>query len=347
MFLKLILPILSLLPIHSYASQCDQYEWYETLEHGQVQFIRSERGTSNRTNVNGVDRATFEVLKPGKSEGLECYLPFAADDEHVFYRGVLMPEISPVDFEPIKGPYAKTMDAVFFGPRPIEHADVETFEALSRSYGKDSQRVFFENIELEGADPRTFTVAADGFARDATYAYVRDSKYPLAEKRSFKYWYRIIGPRVFFQDIEIPGADAASFVELGREYAKDKNRVYFRQEYWRGRDAASFRVFEDGMSDGFYEVTADKLGVYISRVKVPNADPKLAKPVEPSKSLVREACYSGRSYCAVEGGKLHIMLIEKNDERRIRTLDMAKTTFLPDGVLVDGDKKYERGSRVE
>ena len=98
------------------------------------------------------------------------------------------------------------------------------FVQLSRypNVYKSTDNVFFEYSILENADAPTFEVIDSTLSR----AYFRDKN------------------SVYYYNMKIKHADAATFEPLNDHYAKDKNHVFYQDSLLKNADYPSFRVID-------------------------------------------------------------------------------------------------------
>lgn len=163
-------------------------------------------------------------------------------------------------------------------------ADAETFEALDGNFAKDKNRVYFENHKIPEADPATIEfLPKEGFLiRDKERVYYQDklisrnaghftklghltgtykstdvvmvtynvlsdadpATFELIDSSASDSYFRD-KRRVYFNGIEIKGADTKSFVPLNDNFAKDKNHAYRHDQPIKEADCSTFEVIDE------------------------------------------------------------------------------------------------------
>lgn len=195
--------------------------------------------------------------------------------------------------------YGMDKNAVFFGSKKIEGADLATFEFVIGGYSKDKNAVYYMGALLT-RDLAHFSVVSRQFVKDshAVYfggdvfsddpAHFEEIGHPGSDyfKDSHQCWYdiyalknadpatiRLIGRnaaadarRVFREMNEIEGADLKTFQALEYDFSRDARFVYFKNMTLEGVNPATFRAF----NADYY---ADDQHCYYYMNLIPNADP--------------------------------------------------------------------------
>ena len=123
--------------------------------------------------------------------------------------------------------------SIFYNGIKVKEADVDSHRVIDKSHHKDKQRVYFARDSLSD-DPENFEVLSKAFSKDNKNVYWRKKKisedsehfeiFPSERSNAYAkdsknaYW----GWKI------IEDADLESFVGLNHNYAKDKNKVYFK-----------------------------------------------------------------------------------------------------------------------
>jgi hypothetical protein len=136
--------------------------------------------------------------------------------------------------------YAKDRANVFFHsgmgkPRLIRGADPSSFKWIGMDYGADSRRVYLAGNLVEGADPATFRRHKGPYATDASHCFYGTRRL------------RKLAPSTF-SVIECEGRPRV-------EFARDANRVVFRDLELAGADPATLVVRDVG---NLYPAVSDK-----------------------------------------------------------------------------------------
>lgn len=212
-----------------------------------------------------------------------CYV----DKNHVFLPGFFVLEnADPATFRVLtnkgKPHYNYYADAaqVFYGLKPVEHADPKTMrrDKVDRRLMVDNQFVYFKGKRLESTvDGKIVPARSSSWRQFPGTEYLTDGRilfrpyvYTPIEDADAATW------EVFGQDFKrgqfkgkssldhmyakdadhvwygyggceaLPEADSATFVYLGDGYAKDKNQVWHHGKRITGADPASFKLPSDG-----------------------------------------------------------------------------------------------------
>lgn len=182
---------------------------------------------------------------------------YAKDQNFVFYYGKKIKEAHPLSFVPVPNAkndslygigtpiFWKDHSHVYYNGVTIAKADPNTFQHIQSIYAKDRERIYYQTEALEGANPNTYRFLNENIAIDDSSVFVltKRSKIPV-DLNSFK----VVENEneafcvdsenvylVFYQREEplekVEGADIATFRTLERNYASDKDHVYFFGNY--------------------------------------------------------------------------------------------------------------------
>ena len=199
--------------------------------------------------IKEADAASFEVMT------LDEY--YAKDQNNVFFYGKVVAGADPKTFAAVKPPvdasdpnassdrsplYWKDAQHVYFNGKPMEGADATSFVHFSGLYSKDSSRVYYQERIVETAIPEKFRIIhTEGVATDgsAVFIYGKRSKLSI-DLESFKVvegendtYYKdknnVYVLRYHQEDplAKVEGADPLTFQPLDRNYAVDKDHVYY------------------------------------------------------------------------------------------------------------------------
>ncbi|MFH1533577.1 MAG: DKNYY domain-containing protein [Nitrospirota bacterium] len=154
----------------------------------------------------------------------------------------------------------------------VEGADKSSFEVLSNFYSRDENHVYYEYTfpdpsvnRIEEADPVTFEVLVEDsssmyqYAIDKNHLYLRDRIIENANANTFavlENGYSRDHKSVFWEEIQIVGADPESFKIIDFPFSKDENHVFNGAEIDKSFDAQSFS------STGENNFFQDKSGLY-------------------------------------------------------------------------------------
>lgn len=118
-------------------------------------------------------------------------LPYAIDDEHVYFEGAVLKRAKPEEWVLLGGAFSRAGRHGFFGARKLPRVDVESWVPIVddggtfTSYSRDARSVFVMFLRLPDANPATWTRIAGSYSTD--------------------------GVRVYFVDRVLEGVDVASF----------------------------------------------------------------------------------------------------------------------------------------
>lgn len=150
-----------------------------------------------------------------------------------------VPGADPASYRPLNHCWFADSKSVYVKGHPLKQADLASISALNELFVKDRNRVYCLSRRVNVHDPASFTALDDGYYVDSVqgpvYAgYARDAQavyfaqFPNVAHRA------------------ILGADAASFVSLGRAYGKDAQQCYRAGKLLAGAEAGRFEVLSDG-----------------------------------------------------------------------------------------------------
>ncbi|MEN9631113.1 MAG: hypothetical protein RJA10_4341 [Pseudomonadota bacterium] len=146
----------------------------------------------------------------------------------------------------------------------IAGADPARYQVLGHGYARDGRQVWYEGQPFPVRDPASFTPIDSRFARDALRGYFDRTEVPGSHGPSFEVLTDDGGShardhrQVYSLHIELnaplkpphavvrtlAGADPATVRVLGRGYAVDGSRVWWRGQAVAGADAGSFQVLD-------------------------------------------------------------------------------------------------------
>lgn len=220
-------------------------------------FSKGEAVYLDGRKIKEADAATFEVLT------LDEY--YAKDQTHVFFHGKVVAGADPKTFTAVNPPiddleeevpsdqtpvYWKDAYHVYYREKIVEGADVNSFIHFAGLYAKDISHVYYQDYVLEEADPEKFRfIKRNSIGTDGTNLFIYNRRSEIAvDLESFV----VIEDEneVFCKDknniyllfyhredplIKVEGADLLTFKPLERQYAVDKDYVWFYGYYERNR----------------------------------------------------------------------------------------------------------------
>lgn len=211
---------------------------------------------------------------------------FARDAVQGYYRGVPVPGSHGPSFEALSANQARDRRAVYWADTYrrgqdyylVRHVRIEAqdgadpahYQVLRHGHGRDQRQAYFEGRRLPQVhDPASFEALTPRLARDARRAYFEHAEIPGSEgasfetvDRSFDGWVRdrhnawYVGSGQPQKDgpmvrtvLRLDKAQPAALRALSLSYASDGRRVWWRGQWLKDADAASFAVIEAGTPD--------------------------------------------------------------------------------------------------
>lgn len=199
--------------------------------------------------IKEADAESFEVLALDER--------YAKDQTYVFYYGQVVAGADPKTLAAVKPPvdasepsassdrsplYWRDAQHVYFNGKVMEGAEATSFVHFAGLYSKDSNRVYYQERIVEAAIPEKFRIVhAESVATDgnAIFIYGRRSKLGIdmesftaveGENDTFYKDRNHVYVLRFHQEdplAKVEGADPLTFEPLERNYAVDRNNVYF------------------------------------------------------------------------------------------------------------------------
>ena len=221
-------------------------------KNGIYTFDKYENGEITIKSIKpaGIDMNTLEVVD-GENMTMLLYLK---DKNNVYFINYKESEqkISDIDVENAEDTGNDNYN-IDIEIKKLESADSGSFK-IDSIYGKDKNNLYFLNKKIKGVNPKTFEIVG------SNKLIIKDDKgvYYLGREEVKK----------------IQNADINSFEEVSKEYYRDKNNVYYYDNYdgdvkkVKGADAKTFEVI-----DGGYAIGRDKNAVYDRGKQIKGLDP--------------------------------------------------------------------------
>jgi DKNYY family len=155
-------------------------------------------------------------------------------------------EVDAESFEPVGGRWFRDKHRIYgqgeFGPKPtsywyvVEGAHRQTFKALNLRYARDDERAYYitgKVIRTKSPDAFEIVPTLRLNYRDGTRDFLHDISVTARDREA-----------VYFYGMQLKGAQAEHFRELGHGYATDGETVWFldNKKAIEGADAATFTV---------------------------------------------------------------------------------------------------------
>jgi len=141
---------------------------------------------------------------------------YAKDDNHVYKRGVVIPNIDPATFVYINSDYYKDKHTVYYKGKPVTNADPATFTSVEgtwRDYFKDADRVYFAGKEIPN-------LPSDKMTRDGIQDAIVYDNYSTSSPM-FLY-----GNQLLWRYGVVTIEDPATFEYVASDIYKDQYRFY-------------------------------------------------------------------------------------------------------------------------
>lgn len=203
-----------------------------------------------------------------------------------------------------------------------------SFEPLDERFARDKMRGYCRGTVIADSDGASFRVVSETEARD------RNSVFRCDTYRNAQEYWSIQHLRI----VRIVDADAATYISLGKGFARDKHRVYADGVPFKVRDPASFEPLEgDFAHDG-------ERGYY-ALIEIPGSHGPSFESIDP-----RDSAYARDRANGYYGYLDHQALDTAGRPRRIvRTLQGAAPAtlrVLGRDYAVDAHQVWHRGDRV-
>ena len=220
-------------------------------KNGIYTFDKYENGEITIKSIKpaGIDMNTLEVVD-GENMTMLLYLK---DKNNVYFINYKESEqkISDIDVENAEDAGNDNYN-IDIEIKKLESADSGSFK-IDSIYGKDKNNLYFLNKKITGVNPKTFKVVG------SNKLIIKDDKgvYYLGREEVKK----------------IQNADLNTFEEVSKEYYRDKNNVYYYDNYdgdvkkVKGADAKTFEAIEG------YALGRDKNAVYDRGKMIKGLDP--------------------------------------------------------------------------
>lgn len=172
--------------------------------------------------VKGVDIETFEVLEED----------YAKDKNNVYYEESKVYGANQETFEVLNIFYAKDDKLVYVDGDKVEDIDVNSFEVIEHGYSKDKNGIYFGEKKVEGIDANSVEVLGRVYIKDGRNVYYMENKIPLVDSNGFEFigenYFKDLKGNVYYSGKKVSfDGDVSSLEFLNKNYAKDKNYVYF------------------------------------------------------------------------------------------------------------------------
>jgi hypothetical protein len=135
-------------------------------KHGKMYYSYwASAGNQVEYEVEGADLKSFKVL-----ESLPVKI-YAADKNHVYWRGRVIENADGATFRPLNREYSVDGKHIFNGAKVLSTSDPQTFRILEDEYVLDCDSVYFQGKVISGADSKTFTTIGHYYGKDKNAVY--------------------------------------------------------------------------------------------------------------------------------------------------------------------------------
>lgn len=245
-----------------------------------------------------LDVNSFQILGDG----------YAKDDHQVFFLEEPIDVKDPASFELLGGGWANDKQQLYYESQILENSDPSEFRQLNEYYFVDAKQVYYFHKHyyvvdvMEGADPASFETLGGYYARDKNYVYFGMEALPGIDSESFEHIqyafsqdkqfiylgedrlcernesFRIIAPhkaidnQYYYLGTEADerlSIDAASFVLIDEDYAKDSEQVFYGKYVIQGAEPKTFERVNQFYNRDQYSVfcQASKLDLHIQTLE--------------------------------------------------------------------------------
>lgn len=188
-----------------------------------------------RQSTKKIVESNRELQGPDNTDGrVMLEFGYYIKDGQIYHRSAGRP-LSGVDmdtFRPISEDCAKDKDNGYIRNEVVQGSVADSFVCLGGPYTKDDFHVFFgytNAVPIDGADPISFETFSDD-VRDRDGHYIKDAN------------------TVFYSTgvtISKVDLDSKTFVLIGGDYARDNQKVFFKNSEVFSADVATFRFIEE------------------------------------------------------------------------------------------------------
>jgi hypothetical protein len=147
------------------------------------------------------------------------------------------------------------------------HSSVQPLTQIGSDTGfaTDGSYVYLNDVAIDGADPSTFKLQGDYYEVDANTVYYNGVPMTGVDRDTFTVlssgYYSKDKNSVYSEDQLVPGANPATFQDLGLYYGKDGTAIYYGASIVPGADATTFQVGEDSSGKIYFDAK-DKNHLY-------------------------------------------------------------------------------------
>ena len=213
---------------------------FDDRSYGESYWVKSGSEVFYRHQpVRGADPASFQVYRGG----------FAKDARACYAQSKRLRGADPASFRALNFAYAADLEHVWTIAGEIKDAHRPTFEVcdggavsvgvvlVPTGYARDQSQVHFYNFDgkphaVNKADAASFRSVDGVFALDDAHVFHEAAVLPAASPKSWRQlagFYSVDGPRIYYMNRRVVGADAATFQVVdvrGIQLATDVGSFY-------------------------------------------------------------------------------------------------------------------------
>ncbi|MEO6915071.1 MAG: DKNYY domain-containing protein [Chitinophagaceae bacterium] len=279
-----------------------------------------------------------------------CSSGYREENGKVMFNGK---EITDKSFVVLSSEFAKDSIAAYYKGSSFQYADVATFEALDENYAKDKSKVYYcdeyregQNyymtkrqtiIELKNVNPASFVSLKNGYGKDARHAWFQGKYFivkDIATLKSLDINFSKDDVQVYLNCIPIDGSDGKTFEITDRNFAKDKNHVYYygfdgEQKYNIAKlpcDPQTFKIID-------YRFSKDANKVFFLAFTIKDAEAASFEVLKAGYSKDRNAVFF--QHKKIPGGNPLNFEVFKENESFSQDVDYAKDNTV---VYVNDEK---------
>jgi hypothetical protein len=183
--------------------------------------------------VEGVDAKSFATLR---------FKGYAADKNHVYWRGRIIENADANTFKPLSWSYSIDGKHVFYKDKILSASDPQTFQILENEYTLDCDSVYFKGKTMAGADSKTFNTIGHYYGKDKNAIYrLGQILNEIEDPETF----RLLAPpeKKDKNSFDFFKAEKTDYLD---RWGRDKANYYREGRKIKGIDYSTFTLLDDG-----------------------------------------------------------------------------------------------------
>ncbi len=246
--------------------------------------------------LTNADPNSFYLINDRESKNYRKH-PFTADENNVYFGGLLLENADPKSFEIINRYYSRDNENIYYDGKRIEDVHVNSFEAFNQRFSKDKNHVYLYGEIDEKLDAESFVFINNNFYKDKNHVYHYqifggETIVENADSETFEVldtpiqegqWAKTDTAIFKNNNQMVEVTDPASFEVLSKNYQKDKDNIYviiwedggLRGEFmiFNDVDVESFEILPDqgGLING-HELARDMNNLFFEHYRLDTED---------------------------------------------------------------------------